>query len=320
MSKLKIGIVGAGAIAREHIKALKTYEDVEIVGIVARTRQNSFALANEFGTKSFNTVSDMASNFQLDGVIIAVNVLNTSEVIKQCCNIAPNILVEKPVSLNFKEAISLEAYIKEKKNSGIFVAHNRRFYNATSILNDELHNIGSPRVVCVTDQQDPQEATKVYGQDPTVANNFMFANSIHLVDYLRHFCRGKIIDVQIISPFLGNIEHVITSKITFDSGDTGYYKCAWCAPGPWSVEVHCGEHYFQCKPLERLTQRSRYSRKDRILSEDEGSLKPGFSKQANEFIAACRTEPNNLVTIAESIDIMKLISAIFDSESSFDNQ
>lgn len=314
MSKLKIGVVGAGAIAREHIKALEDNANTEVVGIVSKNHHSAFVLANEFKTLSFSSVHDMATRSDLDGLVIAVNIPNTADVIKDCCNITHNILVEKPVALDFREATFLEAYVKKQASSNIYVAHNRRFYSATNILRKKLFDIQNPRTVFITDQQDPIEAVKVYGENPIVANNYMFANSIHLVDYLRHFCRGNIIDVQIISPFLGNIEHIINSMIIFDSGDIAYYKCAWCGPGPWSFEVYSGEDYFECRPLEKLTQRSRYSRKDNLLSDDEGSLKAGFSMQLSEFVAACRNESNDLVTITESVEIMSLISRIFDKK------
>ena len=314
MKNVKIGIVGAGVIAREHIKALNCVTNVELVGIVSRTHKTAEALAKEYQTEAFTSVSDMVLKQNPDGLIIAVDVKSTRQVLQKCLSYSCNILVEKPVALNYRAAVELQNFDDEDNLGHVYVAHNRRFYNSTKMLGEKLYYSEKPRTVFITDQQDPIEAISMFGEDPEVANNYMYANSIHLVDYFKLLCRGNVVDVQVLAPFQGNKEHVIHAKVTFDSNDIGYYKCAWCSSGLWSIEVYCGEHYFECKPLERLIQRSRNSRMDNILSQEEGQLKPGFIRQATEFVAACRGEETELVSLSASIDVMHLISKIFNLE------
>ena len=53
MSKLiKVGIIGAGKIAREHLKAIKYIKNFSVSGITSRTHQKAFKLAKEFKIKN----------------------------------------------------------------------------------------------------------------------------------------------------------------------------------------------------------------------------------------------------------------------------
>ncbi len=48
MYKLKIGIIGAGNIAEEHLKVLKSIDDFSIFGIVSRTQKKAKKLGKKF--------------------------------------------------------------------------------------------------------------------------------------------------------------------------------------------------------------------------------------------------------------------------------
>ena len=61
----------------------------------------------------------------------------------------------------------------------------------------------------------------------------MYANSIHVVDYLRVFGRGKITSVTPVFAWDPKTSHVVVAKIEFDSGDIGLYEGVWKGPGPW---------------------------------------------------------------------------------------
>ena len=47
MYKLRIGIIGAGNIAEEHLKVLKSIDDFSIFGIVSRTQKKAKKLAKK---------------------------------------------------------------------------------------------------------------------------------------------------------------------------------------------------------------------------------------------------------------------------------
>ena len=48
MYKLRIGIIGAGRIAEQHLKVLKNINDFSVFGIVSRTQKKAKKLGKKF--------------------------------------------------------------------------------------------------------------------------------------------------------------------------------------------------------------------------------------------------------------------------------
>ena len=56
MYKLKIGIIGAGRIAEQHLKVLKNINDFSVFGIVSRTQKRLKNLVRNLVLKKFSIV------------------------------------------------------------------------------------------------------------------------------------------------------------------------------------------------------------------------------------------------------------------------
>ncbi|MAD94577.1 MAG: hypothetical protein CML33_03675 [Rhodobacteraceae bacterium] len=310
MDRAKIGIIGAGVIAKAHIEALATNRAAIVAGVVSRGYSSAIELATEFDTMAFRSVSEMLEATTLDGLVIAVNVEQTAAVVEECLTFNLKILAEKPIALDLERADRLVRLAKGA-SSDIFVAHNRRFYQSTVKLIDELQGINSQRSVVVFDQEDPKEAIDVFGEAPSVAAKSMYANSIHQIDFFNIICRGEIINVDVIEPWSGSETRSVVAKISYDSGDSGIYIAAWSRPGPWSVQVFTDERFFQMAPVEELSAQSRFTRVKETLAEEKGPVKPGFEGQAHNFVSACLGEAHGLVSLSESHRTMQLISKIY---------
>jgi myo-inositol 2-dehydrogenase / D-chiro-inositol 1-dehydrogenase len=71
MSKVKIGILGAGFIAKVHVDNLKKDERVEVVGVVDLYLEKAQALAKEAGpqAKAFGSLEELRT-FGVDAVYV----------------------------------------------------------------------------------------------------------------------------------------------------------------------------------------------------------------------------------------------------------
>ena len=104
--------------------------------------------------------------------------------------------IEKPVGHNFGEAIFIDKLCTDY-GVDAYVGLNRRFYSSTMALQKILRGINGKRVVTVLDQEDAELAT-LSGRPKKVVDNWMYANSIHLIDYFQQFCRGEHIQTRFI--------------------------------------------------------------------------------------------------------------------------
>jgi len=105
----------------------------------------------------------------------------------------------------------------------------------------------------------------------------------------------------------------VVAKLVFESGDTGYYEAVWNQPGPWAVEVTAARTRWTMRPLEKLTcQEAGQPIPVAIEAHPwDRDFKAGFRLQAEQAVAAAREEPSQSATLADAIETMRLIAAIY---------
>lgn len=310
--KLKVAIVGAGSMAREHIRAFRDISNVEVAGIFSRTRTRAEALAKEFEIPLVcESVNDLYAKTQAGLVVITVVELSMEAVAEAAFAHPWTILLEKPVgyTVEIAERIAKSAHAKKRQ---ALVALNRRFYSSTQQTLGRLRENVGPRYIRVQDQQDLQSA-RSSGQPEAVVQNWMYANSIHVIDYFRVLGRGKVTNVRNITRWNPQAPGLLLAEIHFDSGDIGIYEGVWNGPGPWAVTVSTPTERFEMRPLEQLTFQLRGERKlnPAEIHVHDTAYKAGFRRQAEEAVAAALGTPHHLPTLDEGIESMRLVQQIF---------
>ena len=298
-------------MAHEHARALASLPGVHIVGICGRTRTRADELARTYGTRAFGSVEEMYRETLAHAIVVAVNELSTEDVCRECFRHPWVCLIEKPVGIDLPQA---EAIVEAARtnNARAFVALNRRSYASTRRAHAELAADDGPRLISVLDQQDMASAREG-GQPPLVVRNYMYANSIHLIDYFSHFGRGDVVAVESIVPWTPERPGLVVAAIRFPSGDTGLYQAIWDGPGPWAVSVTNRQVRLELRPLERLGIQRRSER--RITEVDSDPLdvdyKPGLHYQAEQLVAALEGRRHFLATLEEATRSMALCASIY---------
>ena len=306
---IKVAFIGAGNMTTHHMKAFASINSVEITGIYSRTFENANLLSTLYPTcKVYNTIEDLYTETNSDLVVISVPELATELVCLESFKYPWKCLVEKPIGYNLEIAnlINEEAL---KYNRDIYVAFNRRHYASTRNLISELNKSNDLRYIHIYDQENPNAAL-TSGQPKLVVKNWMYANSIHLIDFVLLFGRGTIKNIENIIPFTDNY---ILTKIKFDSGDIVIYEGIWNAPAPWSVVVNTKNKRWEMRPIEKLFFQDFTSRQLQEYELDDLDIiyKPGLKVQAEEMLKAIRGEKNNMPKIKDALDTMKIINKIY---------
>jgi predicted dehydrogenase len=310
----KIAFVGAGYMASEHIKAFSGLSNIQIIGITSRTRAKADELASNYpGMQVFDDIEEMYQKTQADLVIVTVKELSMAEVAIECFRFPWAVLLEKPAGYDLENArMILEA--ARKSDSRVWVALNRRAYSSTRQALARLESVEGPRFIIVLDQQDQNAARDIYKEPPEVVENYMYANSIHLIDYLHLFGRGKITRVIPICPWTPNSPSMVVSKIEFSSGDVGIYEGVWNGPGPWAVTVVTPAERLEMRPLEQISFQLRGERKitQLAISLDDSEFKPGLRQQAVDVLSALEGKISPAPTLEEAFVSMRLVADIFN--------
>jgi len=302
--KKKICFVGAGKTMQKHLEVFSKFKN-----IYNRTKRKAHQIKKKFKINQvFNSISEMYSLTKSNYVIVVVSPDANFKIIKDCLKYPWTIFTEKPLGLNYVQAKNLIRFSLKKKRK-LFIALNRRNFISTKKLVkiiDKKKNI--KRNLEILDQQSPSK--KYFTKK--VINNWQFANSIHLIDYISLICRGKISSYKKKLIKLNSKQKVLECVIKFSSGDTCKYRALWFLPGKWQVKVRLDKLIYTLRPLERLKE-SKFNESNfsdiKLNYSLDNEFKPGFFSQAKNLIND--QKKSNLVDNSKYIKTNNLIKLIY---------
>ena len=309
---LRVAVIGAGYMAAEHLRAFAACPEVELVGIHSRSSARADDLAKAYpGLAVFPSIEALHAHTAAELVVIAVPDLACQAVCMQAFQHSWTLLIEKPVGHTMAEALLIEQQAVAL-GARAYVALNRRFYGSTLQLQQALHGIEAPRVVTILDQEDAASALAA-GQPPEVVRHWMYANSIHLIDYFSQFCRGDHVSTQVLTPWNPAAPGPVIAQLQFSSGDIGLYQAVWNSPGPWSVAVSTPPLRAELRPIEQLSLQRAGSRQAELQLADplDQQFKPGLLRQAQAAIRAACGQATTLPSLAEANRSMALVASIY---------
>src|SRR5690242_20141684 len=214
MTACKIALVGAGYMASEHAKAFADVPGVELAGIFSRTRARAEQLAAAVPiARVCDSVAQLYAETKAHLVVVTVTELSMRDVALACFEFPWTVLLEKPAGYNVPDAQAIVAAARTQQRN-VYVALNRRFYSSTRAVARALDPLSGPRFIHLQDQEDQHRALQA-GQPQLVVDHWMYANSIHMIDYLRIFGRGAITRVEAVVPWKAAASSPVVSKIEF---------------------------------------------------------------------------------------------------------
>jgi len=124
---LKIGIVGCGKIADQHVDAIHRIPDCEVVALCDREPLMAKQLGERFGISAcFSELSEMLEAARLDVVHITTPPQSHHSLAKQCLESGSHVYLEKPFTITAGEAESL-IRVAERRDLKITAGHNLQF-------------------------------------------------------------------------------------------------------------------------------------------------------------------------------------------------
>jgi len=340
--KLKIGIIGAGAIGNVHANALAAVGESEIAALCDIDEAKLAAMGERLKVKArFDDYRDLLRT-DVDAVFVCVPNALHAEIAVAALEAGKHVLLEKPVALNAAEAARIVA--ASRKARGIIQvgmvwrqsaeARIVREYVEAGLFGDIYHL----RAVMVRRRGIPGlggwfTAKAVSGGGP------MIDLGVHWFDiamwmsglweptrasartYAKFGCRMR--EYRYVGMWAGppkfdgvcDVEDYSTGFVRFGDRATLSFEIVWAAntESESFVEVlgdKAGARVGTGKPLQILTE-------DRDRPAD---LAPQFDNKANRFelqarafLAACRGEAPPAATIEQGHTVMKLIDAIYAS-------
>lgn len=331
MAPVRVGLLGAGVIGREHAALLARHPETELVG-VADMSDEAKTMARERGVPIFADYVEMLDRLRPDGAIIALpNQLHVAAGLA-CLERRIPMLVEKPIADTVPSAREL-VEAGEKAGVPIMIGHHRRHSPdirearraiAAGLLGDLVAING----VCYIKKHDSY-FDAAWRREP--GGGPLLINLIHDIDCFRFLC-GEIETVQAIASNKVRgfpVEDTAAVTMRFESGVLGTFMISDAVPSPYVWDVGSGQAlYFPTQPedtyfiggrnaslavptLDMWRPQNEGDWRDPLvrhhLSTDRSSC---YVNQLDNFVAVVRGEAEPLVSGREGMMSLATILAI----------
>ena len=182
MEKIRLGLVGAGAMAQEHLKVLTRLEEYTVVGLTSRTASKAQQLLGQFGLSCFYpSLDELVSQAKPQALRILVGEESMAQVAAEAMRFGLPLFIEKPAGLTVQDNVRLAKQAKEK-NVRTMVGYNRRYYSIFHKGLELLRSKGPLLGIAVEGHERMWRVRPIAKFSPTVLDHWMYANSTHTLD------------------------------------------------------------------------------------------------------------------------------------------
>jgi UDP-N-acetylglucosamine 3-dehydrogenase len=220
---LKVGVIGVGAMGKNHARLYSELPGVELIGVADVNETLAISVAQSYGCKSFVDYNDLLDE-NLDAVSIAVPTTRHMGVALDTIEKGINILIEKPIADTVENADEIiEAARKHKVK--LMVGHIERFNPAIIKLKELIDNELLGNVVSIS-------AKRVGPYSPRISDvGIIIDLGTHDIDIMSYLYgeRVKAVYASAGSVVHSHEDHAIIT-LNFNNGGSGVIDTNWLTP------------------------------------------------------------------------------------------
>lgn len=210
--KVKVGVVGVGALGKHHARLYKECATAELVGVYDQDADSAAAVAAEYGVKAFASVAELAA--QVDGLSVAVPTDKHHAVAKPLLELGKHILVEKPITVTVAEGREL-VELAARRQLVLQVGHVERYNPVLECLDrtpGEARFIEAHRLASYPP---PRPGLRPRGTEVSVVLDLM----IHDLDVILYLVRSPVKQVDAVGvAILSPTEDIANVRVAFENG------------------------------------------------------------------------------------------------------
>jgi UDP-N-acetylglucosamine 3-dehydrogenase len=220
---LRVGVIGAGAMGKNHIRIYSEMNDVELVGIVDIDKELVGKLAEKYGTKAYTDYKELLAQ-GLDAVSIVVPTKMHRQVAIESIETGANVLVEKPIADTVENA---EAIIEaaEKNNKMVMVGHIERFNPAVIKLKEIIEEGLLGKIVSIS-------TTRVGPYNPRIRDvGVVLDIGVHDIDVISFLYGSPVNQIYAVAGAdIHSFEDHATIHMRLDHELSGLVEVNWLTP------------------------------------------------------------------------------------------
>lgn len=329
MSTYKVGLIGCGWVAGEHIAAFQNNPHTEVVALSSRTKEGAQAKANECGidAQCYDSPEAMLAAEKLDIVSVTSPPQFHVDHAVLAAKHGAQLVMEKPIAMNKEDLTRLVDCVKEQQTKSVvsFVLRWNPLYDIIrSILNnnqcgdlyygevDYYHGIG------------PWYKQFEWNVTKTAGGSSLLSAGCHAVDGLVWFMGSKVVEVHSYAvrgkapeyqPY--EYEPTIVSILKFENGTIGKVTSSIECKSPYMFNINL----FGSRGTVRNNQlysddlkgQTHFATIPTIMPDSGDVTHHPFQGEVDHFVECLQSGKDSDVNIEYAAHIMEICYAAVES-------
>lgn len=318
---MRVGIVGAGGIARHHLDALERLSSVSVTAVTDITRERAQWLIDATGASFFESVAALANHVDLAYVLTPPRA--RVEAISALASKGVPIFCEKPLAARVADAERIAAVVRD---AGIpfMMGFMRRWHPPYAKLRSVISSgsLGQPILFHRTRVGRLELDARNWRTDPGQLCGVTMESASHDLDLLRWLggdlvtMRGEAIQSRMELP---GFDESLVATGRFANGAAAALQVSWRSRisrndvgviGTEGAALITGDSLWSSDELRVETTSDSY----RVRFSDEDSNNDGYRAQAAAFVDLASGKAIDHADLADGLATVRLSQQILDSE------
>jgi predicted dehydrogenase len=320
---LKVGILGAGNIARVHLQAYQRQPDCRVVAVADVDAERGHRLADQAGARYVGGTAEILADAEVQAVSVCLPHALHADAVVAAAAARKHVLCEKPIATSLADA---DRMIRACHETGVWlmIGHTHRFYPEHRLAKQLLDEGALGQLLFANDViwagRDDAGSLQWRGSVAQNGGGIFMDNGIHAADRLRWWISS---DATWVSARIGHGRGLVegeehgTALIGFANGVTATLQQALgtaAAAGCCYVELVGTEGVLRVDTWQSL----RLARRGKAWETPEipKDWPDGFTAEISEFVAAIRENRPPSVPGEEGRASLAVIQAIYQAAQS----
>jgi myo-inositol 2-dehydrogenase/D-chiro-inositol 1-dehydrogenase len=316
MTKLRVGIIGAGYIGGVHAGLLARDERVQLTAIHDVDHERAAKLARAHDAHVAATPAEVME--RCDAVYITAPNTQHVALALAALDAGKHVFCEKPLATNIDDARSVYESVNRLKTQSVFqVGHNRRFAPVYSTLKQLLAETHTPHSAHVKMNRG-ELLNPVWTGDPSVTGGFLYETPIHMFDMMR-FLFGEVERLHALGS-RHEYKEIDDFSILLKFASGFHATLATAADASWlfpfeRVEVFCHHATLVTREMESLVISTNLQGHftEQSMQQLPREEKWGYAQEDRAFIDAIVKRTPPLVTAFDGLMSVALVRAVYES-------
>lgn len=334
MSKLRVGVIGAGVWGEHVIWSYSSNPYVELVGISDLDENRAQEMAQRYGfAKVWQDYREMLESARLDIVSIVTPDYLHKEIVLDCAAKGINILLEKPMATNMDDC-EMMAYAIRKSGVKFMTDYFQRWIPQVSEVKSAILRGDLGKIITGHAKIDDVVTVPSNMVKWAESSSPIYFIMIHNIDLVRWLINSNAVEIYAkrqryhLTNLGVNTDDAVEAMITFENGATVLFESNWVLPRNF---VALNDHQLRLVGTEGtayidLTDQGVkiYTQKEQGLFDHpnkatvfannlHGELVGSIRSSVAHFVDCVRKDQQPLVSLNDSIESTRIACAVAQS-------